>query len=581
MGVLGLTPFIQKTCPQIIKTLPNRVRDLAGKTIVFDGTLITSRLHFAQTPHRYRHVLGWYRLIRELRDSSVNAICVFDGKQRNAAKQLESERRRQVRKTDVARASLELERLQRLKKLKRLLNATKHLESSQQQEATSTLRRLIADAGTTPAQLTLSCPAESAQLQPAYDDGGAAAFANDTDVGEALLHELPVLPSFPYKVGRYFGAFEADFPQSTGTSDDSILSDSAHNRYVTPRLEEENLDGHLIEDEDLENAWLTDFLMPAGHTEPQISAEAIPDALAVLYLDYRRSIPALHSLVSTPAPAPTDAGEAQADWSMSKSQHQLMLDEGKVWQHLAQTDGENLDDEQSLLSLAERSSLVSQSYERRINPPTAETYEECKLILRAMGVPCIDTSGPFEAEALASSLVLQGHADYVASEDTDVLVYEAPLIRNITSRRDPLTLLSGVDIRSSLALSRAAFVDFLLLLGTDFSQRIKNVGPARALKFIRAHGSIEGVLAHETKYAPRVSPQEYLQQVAVARMAFGTLPPVPDARLLRQGEWDQWAVRAILERFRLLRATAAYLDSEWDHYDALAGNCFGDNPSAI
>lgn len=51
-----------------------------------DGTLITQRFHFAPDPREYRHVLGWYRLMEELRENSINAICVFDGKERNAAK---------------------------------------------------------------------------------------------------------------------------------------------------------------------------------------------------------------------------------------------------------------------------------------------------------------------------------------------------------------------------------------------------------------------------------------------------------------------------------------------------------------
>lgn len=51
-----------------------------------DGTLVTQRLHFAQVPHPHRHVLGWYRLVKELETCGVSAICVFDGKERSAAK---------------------------------------------------------------------------------------------------------------------------------------------------------------------------------------------------------------------------------------------------------------------------------------------------------------------------------------------------------------------------------------------------------------------------------------------------------------------------------------------------------------
>lgn len=61
-------------------------------------------------------------------------------------------------------------------------------------------------------------------------------------------------------------------------------------------------------------------------------------------------------------------------------------------------------------------------------------------------------------------------------------------------------MISGADIREVLQLTRASFVDFAFLLGTDFSQRIKNVGPARALRFIKEYGSIERVIEAETNY---------------------------------------------------------------------------------
>lgn len=158
----------------------------------------------------------------------------------------------------------------------------------------------------------------------------------------------------------------------------------------------------------------------------------------------------------------------------------------------------------------------------------------------------------------------------------DVLVYEAPLIRNITSSAGPLVLISGADVRTVLQLDRAGYVDFALLLGTDFSQRIKNVGPARALKFIREHGSIERVLEHEPQYPPRISPSEYLQQVQLARRVFQTLPPTPDGALLQQGEVDEGAVRAILDKHHLHR----YVGGDWDYKDALTGNYFSDDPIA-
>lgn len=76
-------------------------------------------------------------------------------------------------------------------------------------------------------------------------------------------------------------------------------------------------------------------------------------------------------------------------------------------------------------SLIARSDKQSKKLSRRVHLPTASVYAECFELLRTMGVPCIVATGAIEAEALASSLVLHGHADYVASDDN---VWGIPLL---------------------------------------------------------------------------------------------------------------------------------------------------------
>jgi len=180
---------------------------------------------------------------------------------------------------------------------------------------------------------------------------------------------------------------------------------------------------------------------PIPAEKPASTVADILTALASLYIDYRSSIPKLASLsarlpspspISTPPATEDVVVEARPEYVMTKSQYQLTLDEGKLWEELAGfsasgTRDSNTIDSQTraasttaanLASLAEKSSLMSESYQRRTNPPTMQTYDECKEILQAMGVPCIESAGTFEGEALASSLVINGLADYVASEDT-------------------------------------------------------------------------------------------------------------------------------------------------------------------
>jgi len=158
-------------------------------------------------------------------------------------------------------------------------------------------------------------------------------------------------------------------------------------------------------------------------TPPVFASQEPPEpANAPAQLDALSSaVPLIHPPpdISSEVVDPTDV---QVQAAMSKTQHQLAVEEGKFWEKLMDPD-EVVDHDESttasiLAFLREKSSFMVQSYLRRNNPPTVITYDESKNILEAMGVPCIESTGAYEAEALASSLVLNGCADYVASEDT-------------------------------------------------------------------------------------------------------------------------------------------------------------------
>ncbi|KAJ7064891.1 PIN domain-like protein [Mycena amicta] len=558
MGVLGLYPFLQKAFPNVVKQLPHRLRDLAGQRIVIDGTLITQRLHFAPVPHAYRHVLGWYRLAKEFQDSGVSAVCVFDGNERSAAKARETERRRQVQKLAQARAAIELDRLQRLHRLAALVNdfQSKNITPAQSKQLSELFDRI------------------SSEHRPLFSQTDRVYQLQEED----LAHVIPYMED------------ASDFPNAPmlnveGEEDYLDQLDALQEEDATPIIDYLPLSSNVYDPIILDDpAKATDFsrtlhgppgddLLPwKGPAEaPDILATDLPDALTSLYSQFRGSVSKLASL--TPVPlrgSPSADDEARMEYSMSKTQLQLAADEAKFWADLA-SDSLTEPPAEALMVLTSRAGVISDSYRRRTNPPTTRTYDECKELLRAMGVACVDSTGTYEAEALAASMVHHGLADYVASEDTDVIVYEAPLIRNLTNRNGPLTVLSGTEIRAALQLDRLSFIDFALLLGTDFTQRIKNVGPTRALKFIREHKCIERVLICETKYVPRLPAETYLAEVETARMVFQTLPPVPDARLLEQ-EKDQEALSTVLQRCGLGRLL---FNEDWNYEGRIGGHIGG------
>ena len=151
------------------------------------------------------------------------------------------------------------------------------------------------------------------------------------------------------------------------------------------------------------------------------------------------------------------------------------------------------------------------------------------------------------------------------------------MIKNITNRVEPLVIVSGAEVRAQLDLDRDSFIDFALLLGTDFSQRIVNVGPTRAYKFIKDHGSIERIVELETKYVPRLSREAYLAQVEIARHVFKTLPAVPPLETFKPTPKDNSEVFKVLQRYGLSRELQG---EAGDFQFLLEGNYFRDNPSA-
>ncbi|KAG8790175.1 hypothetical protein FRC17_009000, partial [Serendipita sp. 399] len=146
MGVKDLTAFLLKQCPDVIKEIPARLRELSGKTIVIDATLLTQRLHYSPSSIHNHHVLRWYRLISELKSNGVNVICVFDGKERHAAKIRELERRREGKATSLARGKLEEARLLRLRAIHPVVRDLNQLSPKERGKVAESLRDRIQEA---------------------------------------------------------------------------------------------------------------------------------------------------------------------------------------------------------------------------------------------------------------------------------------------------------------------------------------------------------------------------------------------------------------------------------------------------
>ncbi len=131
--------------------------------------------------------------------------------------------------------------------------------------------------------------------------------------------------------------------------------------------------------------------------------------------------------------------------------------------------------------------------------------EDAKLLLEFMGLPVVQA--PSEGEAQAAFMVRNKDAYAAGSQDYDALLFGASIVvRNLaaTGKRKLPGKSVYVDVKPEsieleagllkLEISREQLVDIGILVGTDYNEGIKGIGPKKALKLIKKHGSIEGAL---------------------------------------------------------------------------------------
>ncbi|HEX9339906.1 MAG TPA: flap endonuclease-1 [Thermoplasmata archaeon] len=136
---------------------------------------------------------------------------------------------------------------------------------------------------------------------------------------------------------------------------------------------------------------------------------------------------------------------------------------------------------------------------------TDEMVEQSKKLLEFLGLPWVQA--PAEGEAQASAMARARVAYAAASQDFDSLLFGSPrLVKNlaISGRRKLPRKDVYVDVQpeeisleatlAALGIAREQLVDVGLLIGTDFNDGVKGIGPKKALGLIKKHGSLEPAL---------------------------------------------------------------------------------------
>jgi flap endonuclease-1 len=136
-------------------------------------------------------------------------------------------------------------------------------------------------------------------------------------------------------------------------------------------------------------------------------------------------------------------------------------------------------------------------FNKRVIRVTQKHNDDCKKLLKLMGLPVIEA--PCEAEAQCAQLCKDGKVHAVATEDMDALTFATPrLIRHLSSGSNEKTQEYNLEkVLSGLGLSNQdEFIDLCILMGCDYCDSIKGIGGKKGLDLIKKHKTIENIIEH-------------------------------------------------------------------------------------
>ena len=167
---------------------------------------------------------------------------------------------------------------------------------------------------------------------------------------------------------------------------------------------------------------------------------------------------------------------------------------------------------------------------------TKEHNEDCKRLLRLLGVPVVEA--PCEAEATCAELCKQGKVYAVATEDMDTLTFGSPkLAKNMMKPQGaqlPVTEISYDKALEELKLTKEQFVDMCILCGCDYTDSVRGCGPVTALKLIQEYGSLEGAMEELQSNKKYTLPESFPYEEA--RRLF-LQPDVVDVASMPEFKW--------------------------------------------
>lgn len=178
-----------------------------------------------------------------------------------------------------------------------------------------------------------------------------------------------------------------------------------------------------------------------------------------------------------------------------------------------------------------------QKAKRDADEVTETMINDVQELLKRFGIPFI--TAPMEAEAQCAELYSMGMVDGIITDDSDCFLFGGSRIyKNMFNQKQYVECYIAEDIEHKCGLNRDKLIELALLLGSDYTEGIKGVGPVLAMEILAEFGSLKKFkqwFDQHTKTTKRPDKDtSKLQKTLLARIRNGKLflpNSFPDAQV--------------------------------------------------
>lgn len=127
---------------------------------------------------------------------------------------------------------------------------------------------------------------------------------------------------------------------------------------------------------------------------------------------------------------------------------------------------------------------------KRDSDEVSETMiNDVQELLKRFGIPYI--TAPMEAEAQCAELYRLGLVDGIVTDDSDCFLFGGSRIyKNMFNQKQYVECYIAEDIEHTVGLDNDKLIELALLLGSDYTEGIKGIGPVLAMEILAEFGNL-------------------------------------------------------------------------------------------